>query len=947
MVPFVVGLRSRRALELRCAATRKRPIRSDETVSSARRKPRLRLAFLGVIAVVAALSSFVVAPVTAAPEGGQGGLENLGVMPFDWKFPRFGSGNDRLHFFVDPSTHRGFLFITDVAGKRLVLVYDLQRLRRETAIPWPFPSFPSLAAVDLDRHRLFFIGHVGGQDLACDNGTTFVVLDTRRLTLESKILPCVDGLPFAVQGISYYAPARKLYAVGAPAVEQGYVYGTGADYFKERTFYLQIDPVSFDVDWVIDATSVCDWHGAPSLDAVVARRGDDLISFCYRGGYTYNYGGTRGQAVVIPLDSVESDAPVFHTSPTFTYPVTPSVDPETGRLLLFASGPPYGPAVWGFDPLQERFVGVAPAGEQYQGTDDRFRGFDPVTGRLYIVHPRGTAVINARDPALSGGETFPALSNMRGGGENGASFEHDIAIDGRLHRLFIPYYTKGGIIVVQDESAPPARSVTSDPDAGTADIPEVEGSTVSVFSGAADAFGVHFVDVGGIPGAIDNWDESCFPGSPVRDADPQNQDRCAAEQVFTTGNREYFLGQVGLELSSASGVSAFGSVFHVSSNDSATATDFRSLAACFSDRLPEQVPSDPRDGVASFCQSESSPLSQFRYGTQDPHGRDVPFPGSLCVDETGSADSQAEASLLGESSARCDSVKRMAAARADTAVLSLPAAASPLISVAHASSTVESTRNADGTVTTVAAAANGIRIGEDFSIGRVYAEATTMAHGRTGTTEATFKRVISDVHGPGIDCVGVCDPQAVVDAFNQGFASQARLRLPQPYSLKSRRGYQGLVVKDPGLKASDSVILNDDTDTFNALDVIFSNDGADPAQARGGPAARSLVLVSLAGVHAESRYGIFPIAEGGSGTDVVPPVPALPPLTDLVGDGVVLPPIGDITPPPTPVQVIKQVWRFIVNHPGQAALLFALLLLLSSPVYFGLRSRSLTRTLGT
>jgi len=904
---------------------------------------------LGAILVGVLLWSSIPPAVARSAGSGAGGLKPLGVMPFDWPFDVNTSGNTALNLFIDPSVHRGFLVILDTAGKYQILVYDLQRLRREAVIRWPLSSFNTLvSAVDPSNHRLFIANVTGGASVppSCDEATTtFIVLDTKRLTAKTGVLPCVAGLPFAVQGLSYHAPSDKLYAIGVPAHEQNDVYGTGGDLFKERTYYVQIDPDSYSVDWAVDATTACDWSGAPSLRSVLTRYGDHLVSYCYQGGYTYNFGGQRGEAIEVPIASIAS-SPSFHKSPTFTFPVAPVVDPATGRLLLYADGPPYGPAVWGYDAFQERFVGVAPAGEKYDGDDDRFQGFDPITGRLYIVNPKGTALIDARTPVLSGGETFPALSHMQKGSETGSGYSHDILIDGNLRRLFIPYPKRRGFIVVQDDVPPPVPFTQADLDQGTADIPEVEGTTASAFSSAANAFGIHMVNVGGIPGAIDNWDQACYGSSPVRSHDPQGQDRCLADQLITAGNREYYLGQTGLELASESGISAFGSVLHVSSNDSATGTDFRSMAACFSDRIPDQVPlsNEQRSNVATTCRDQT-PLGQFQYGSTDPSGKDVPFPGSLCVDETGKYARQGETSSIGDSSAECDKATQLANASADTAVLALPGATAPVLSIAHASSTVGTAKTAEGIVTTVTATASGIRIGDIFTIGRVHTEATTKAHGRSATTVAQFKRAISDVHGPGIDCAAICDTKAVVDAFNQAFASQGRMRALDPFSLASPHGYQGLVVKDPGLRASDSVILNDDSDTFNGLDLIINNEGFN--ENTSGPNARSSLLVGLAGVHAESRYGIFPIAIGGSGTQ-----PPFSPITNQVPGVITGPPpnpgnlLGNNQPPmPTPAQVVRQVWRLIVNNPGEAALLFALLLALGSPVYLGMRSRSLTRSL--
>jgi hypothetical protein len=713
---------------------------------------------------------------------------------------------------------------------------------------------------------------------------------------------------------------------------------------------VQLDADTMRPDWSVNASAQCQW-GIVDGEGVVRRVGDHVIAFCYAGGPSYNNGGARGQALDIPLDDgapiVTNGMPTIRSSFTYAGLVHVKIDPVSGRLLIRSDQPPYGPAVWGYDPVAERFVGVVPAGVPYANEDDEFNGFDDVTGRLYRLTPRGIVLVDGRQDTLSGGAIYPVLTGSRGS-DGGAALHAEVSIDGGLHRLFFPYPRKGIFVVVEDGVPEPPPPPPPDHDSGTADIPETAGKTSSAFSGAADAFGAHVVIAGGIPGAIDNYDQTCFSddqGIPSpRDLDDNR--RCLADQHITAGNREYFFSQSGLELGSDSGTSAFGTMFRVPPNDSATGADFRSLSQCFADRYPEQTPASARDGVASFCRDQT-PLSQFQYGSRDPDGRDVPFPGALCVDETGSKQDRDVPTLIGTASAHCDNANRTVRAAAAAGIVGLPDPVAPLISIARTASSVETFRSNEGLVTKVTATAWGIDIADTFSIGRVHTEAVTKAHGRSGTTSATFSRVISDVRGPGIDCASTCDPQQVVDAFNRAFSSQGRLRTPGPLQLASEHGFQGLIVKDPVLRASDVAILNDDSDTFNGLDVIINNDGFNVNTS--GPNARSRIVISLAGVHAESRYGIFPVSFGGGGTDNPGgPLPtAIPTIAPLPGPGGPLRTSPGPQPPLPIAQIVTDTWRLIVNHPAQAALLFVLLGLLASPVYLGLRSRSLARSLRT
>ena len=922
-----------------------------------------------------AIAGLLLATLSLTPSwGGTGiaGLRVLGMMPFSLHTPYdYTDSNNQFNLFVDGALHRGFMLTAEDNERFHIAVYDLRRLRRVATIAWPLPAFNSYVGdVDQATHRLFIasitgppLGTVG---VSCGQGTTFVIVDTLHLTTSQATMPCVAGAPFAVEGLSYYAPAKKLYAVGAPVTEKDIIEDSNV-VPKVHTYFAQIDPATFHVDWTADATTVCDWH-VTAGGAVVARHGDDLVSFCYQGGDNYNFGGTRGVALVMPISTVGgATPPSFQTSYTYTDNVKPLVDPVSGRLLLQSETPPYGPAVWGYDPFAQRFFGVAPAGQVYGPDDDQFSGYDPASGRLYIVNPQGTAVIDTRGDVMPGGITLPVLAHMQHGEPGGeAGYAHGIMSDSTLRRLFVAYPKRGGFIVVQDDLPPYRTPPTADPDQGTADISETAGTTTSAFSGSGDAFGLHVVNEGGIPGTIDNWDQTCYSGSPVTGADG----RCLADRSFTAGNREFYVSQSGVSVGSDSGVTAFGAVLHFPVTDTADNTDFKSVATCFTDRYPSQFPRTLTDAVSSVCRDQSV-LQGFAAGTQQPNGKDAPFPGAACVDETGGVRDDASAARIqllaspvsvdtplpfGTTSAHCDDQTFEGRAAADTAVAALPDPSAPagqpdlstaVLSVAHASSSVRTQRGPQGTVTTVTARVSGIRIAGTFFIGQVFAQSVTTAHGRSGTTSVSFKRVISDVQGPGIDCVSTCAPEAVIDAFNRAFNSQGRLRVPSPYDLASPHGYQSLLIKDPVLRASDEAILNDDSDTFDGLDLIIDNDGFNANTF--GPNARSRLLVELAGVHAESRYGIFPTVAVGGGTQV-------PGVTGaLLGPGTLSPPaaLRGIGQPGIPsagrpsglVQAVTSLWGFVVNHPAQAALLFVFLGLLTSPIYLGLRTHALERSL--
>src|SRR5205807_936706 len=118
--------------------------------------------------------------------------------------------------------------------------------------------------------------------------------------------------------------------------------------------------------------------------------------------------------------------------------------------------------------------------------------------------------------------------------------------------------------------------------------------------------------------------------------------------------------------------------------------------------------------------------------------------------------------------------------------------------------------------------ASGVQIGP-VTIGRIFNQAVTKAHGRHGTTHTDWTRTISDVHGPGIDCATTCDPRAVIDGINQALAGHARVSLPEPTRVASPHGYTGTVSKPASRRNTDRLVNDDDTVTADALDVLLIN----------------------------------------------------------------------------------------------------------------------------
>jgi hypothetical protein len=942
----------------------------------------------------------------------------VGSMPFGFALPP-GSAEVLPPIWIDSQLQRGVVETSNGGFQ----IYDTSRLQPLSFIKAADAGGATdnaqlgigiLAAVDEDGHRVFFPANPGPP--GCSSAQSIHVLDLVNITWSSAPVPCyqngIDG--FVVDSISYYAPTKKLYVVGESIAE--FNEATTLNSFHESTIVRELDPNSsppFAVDWEVDASSVCDFHmGSPSdHTGVVARVGDKVLVYCYRGK---KYG--QGEIAMIPLHDNRPTGnvtalPVVSAGPGGTV----TADPQTGRVLITALSPPYGPATWVADTVGQRFAGVVPLGVPGQFLS----GFDPSTGRLYFHDRRGFVVTDTRQDPLSGGVSYDILHGAIASKAYRAPF---LSADASSRRIFVPDYDHQKFDVVQDDApvfpaCQPGQDPTAacNPDAGTADIAEQPGKTDRAFSSASNAFGVHLLNTSGPVGAIQNTaDPAGVMAEGVVDCylTPSN---CISTTLLSPGDREGFLAQTSLAQGSALGSVAFASAGRVSPKDHATDGDIRELGNCNADRVGAVAGSDQmRKAIQDQCNTpapikdavDQSPFApatpeNLKKGTQRKDGSEYPINGSLCVDFGGhpvTQNSTDPSVVQGYSTVSCDATTQATTASSELAAGGLPGIPNPTVSIAHASSQTTSQLTDHGLVTTASATATGINIGGQFSIGRVYTQAITQAHGRSGTTQAGFTRVISDAHGPGLDCAATCDPQQVVNAINQQFSGHLAVVMAPPEKLATPHGYSAVVAKDPGQRSVDQLLNDDDTVTFDGLDVVLIDDNSygsldrvtfdsagNPQFQPGAPAGgnRSRFVVGLAGIQAESHYGVFPLVEGGGGggggTSAVTGSLGTPNEAGTPGSEYVIPPniargegiIGVpgyrlASSPGTPAQVkhhpglvsrllhgllrpfqeaLKKFWALIINHPVEAVLVFLILSLLAIPLYLGYRRRQLARAL--
>lgn len=893
------------------------------------------------------------------------GLVVVGEMPFG----RPWSAVPPPGLIVDDVLHQGF--VLDMADGT-VAQYDLEAMRLQRRVPIPDHirfrgnDGRQFAAVDSARHRIFWTLSTQLSVGTC-NVSPIAVLDTVKMTWQVRELPCTPPPvedAFVINGLSYDEATDRLHLVGMYQ-STNLVYGTGMQLPKQPTLYAQVNPDSFEIDWLVDASAVCDWHNNGQHAATVGAGGDRLVGFCHQGGRSF---GARGAALSVPVSDghpeVVNGQARTEVNPTYSDPgVLRLIDPVTGRLLLISGALPFGPAVWVYDTKNAWFTGVTPTGVDPNAAERFDYGFDVRSGRLYVHSSRGVVVVDTRHTPLPGGVTYEVDQDVRA---EGATADV-MAVDGGLRRIFRVDPKGKRWIVIEDRTPVTPPDVERDPDLGTADVPEEAGKTDRTYTAGGNAYGAHFLNVGGIPAAIHSYDlrEDCFHRFFMNNAP------CLVPLIVSPGNREYFLGHTSASVGESSGAGAFASAGRSAPRDYATDADARSLGKCYADRV-ETMFSAARKPMDDGCTAAAplaellavGPLQGFtfenlRRGTA-PRARpedDFPVPSSACGDEGAHADDpdpEDRPQPVARSDVRCIAKDGKAYGDAWLRTVSFEASGFPTIGVAGASSRVETRLDPErGVVTRAEATAEGVVIGDIVKIGRVHTVAETSAKGRTGTTRAQFLREVSDVVMPGFSCATTCDPAQVADGITKAFGGLVQARVRDPLKLATPRGHTGLVAKDPGLVASDAAINDDDSVAASGLDLIVIHDYSKGSGADGqNNSGRSRFILSLAGVQAESHYGVFPVPVSGAGTGGVFIDEVDAGRAAIAGEDRFLP--GIVTPPSTPARhrpggvtvapgtrfpTLDKAIRLVVNNPAQAALVAMLLGLLAAPIYVAIRRR--------
>lgn len=569
---------------------------------------------------------------------------------------------------------------------------------------------------------------------------------------------------------------------------------------------------------------------------------------------------------------------------------------------------------------------------------------------------------------------------------------------------------RGRYLVFEDGVPDPPETEPVDPDSFTVQIDEEEGKTEVDRSGAVQASAAHVLVTGGIPRVANQVDPFCEAPNGIWEQFVPLGERelyggqCVADQILSSGNREYHLGYVDAETGSGTGASVEASGFFIPLTERPTDEDIRNFGSCGTGsarRLATPMTSQDDEfaegfdrllgGVAQVCDPVQGGAAQvlgddLRNGTRggtDAPGEGFPVPSATCNDFGGAPatdrapDDPKRAAF--SATASCDAAGVSFAGQAVAAAPITPAAVSPFVSTGRLWSDARSTLTPLGQLTTVVSVAENVRIGPvptqtgggtlerdhvgPLLVGSIRTAATTVAKGRTGTAGASFERQWCGVQFEEVVAVAGCtdpatDPQiqSALEDINQGLG-KVRVTVPDASTEATPGGFQSVATKHPDERAAAQAINEDDSHTVPGVQVVVFNDGAE---------GRSRIVTQLAGVHGESRYGIVPLP-----TFNVPDFPdvdrspllgdlLVPPTVDAAGVRTIEEPTRVVTignapgsPPDNPlaqffnapVQALQQFFGWLINNPAEAALLFLLLSLLASPLYLTLRARAAARVL--
>lgn len=917
--------------------------------------------------VVGLLTTFTAATVGADTSDTR--FQAVGTMPYG-SLDGMNESQFGRQLQVDSSLHRATMVVPTTPPA--VRVYDTKSRSIIGDVPVPKnvssinDGTAELPAGDVDpaTHRVIY--GVGGAAHPCVGpaGSALPVFQTSNLAFfdlsglgwKELAVPCLaNGDPFGLKALTYVAAENAVYLFGYDSLYEQFEGSTNV-----QSWYLRkVDAASGKLDWEVRlAACDADWSStAPASSAIVRRLSQFAYVTCDGDGNATS-GFQQALLVKVPLDATGSAPAADATGTALNTTADPLVyqgfavlsDPTSGLVVQLADKPAFGFGGYTFDPKADLFRGFVETSNDVDTSGNplglvRAAGLDPSLGRLYMRTQQGLYVSDIRHKPLPVALAYPDLADTfdwvhqaiaAGAGPRALS------VDDSLHRLFIPDFTHKAFVVYDDTAPPTPDNPPAQPDQATLNQPEATGVTGATYSGSGDGYGVYVLSEGGPNRVMENAVLGQCPAP------------CPDSSVFSPGDRVMFLGHIADLSITNIGASASGAAAEAA--DGATAQDLQRAGVYGTNPPPapgQPTPSSSPTPAANVQQTlNSNSNADFHFPVDRPVDRPT------CSDFGSTPGTKSEQSAVGNAKVTCEENVPEASATA-TFDSTGAASASGIPDVGDYYSTVTSTRTPEqGVTTTVTSWARHITIAVPgapvISIGGVKTTATTSAHGRPGTTTATFTRTITDVVTPTYQCTDPCDAQKVAAAITAVFSNahiDAAATAPSPSQQATPGGYQGVITKNLDLAASDRAVNDDKSDAVAGLVITYYDDGE---------SGKAREIFQFAGVHAESHYGIYLLASGpppdlstppSGGSDDTGLLPVTPPLVNNQNTGA-----SAVAPAKTPTKgplavlnrladILHEGWRLLISDPKRAAMLAALWSLLLSPVYLAMRRRALVTTL--
>jgi hypothetical protein len=440
--------------------------------------------------------------------------------------------------------------------------------------------------------------------------------------------------------------------------------------------------------------------------------------------------------------------------------------------------------------------------------------------------------------------------------------------------------------------------VAADPDGNTSDIAEDPQTTGATFSASGQAYGMVARQVGGAESAAQD-----------------------TENVFgVNGNSNPELRAAYLNAISLSA-------------DQATAS---SIAA---DRDAQTIGGDQQSLCAASPQQAQSTTCPWPYKAATCSSFDTLTAGG-------------DSTPTGTAASSCSLLQRSVSTSS-----SLTAADLGQVTAASTSSSATILEDATAGVRTqvTAEAHDVVALGGALHIARVVTTAQAHAHGRPGSAGTTFSRDLEGVSLNGTSlCTSPCDLDVVASEINAAYSGRVEISFPTPdagLAKGSPGGYLALVRISDGDHLDDVLNSSQPADRIEVPGMVITI----PVDA----SRPSRTVISLAGVEAEARYGIYPLSQfladqsagvtpsGSSatfaGTGSLLPIAAGAPFAASASQVTPMSPVASQPAATIPSILGWHGWQWALAHPGEFLRLLAVWLVFLVPVYLSARRWSLLR----